>query len=157
MKQAVDIDHGLKVAVADGRFEFFEVGLQPQCNSRQHWAWAEKQGAHLSLLSQVQEEGLLNHLERILKPFHDHPVWISLDIDAICSMEAPGCSQSWTTGLKTEELFQAFSWLKENLQWQSFSIYEVSPPLDSDLRTAKLAAQFAHHFLSLNTERRPVQ
>jgi formiminoglutamase len=77
---------------------------------------------------------------------------VSLDIDAITSNEAPGCSQSWTTGLKTDELMKSLEWLIENFQWRSFSIFEVSPPLDPDLRTVKLAALFVHRFLSLQMQ-----
>ncbi len=134
-----------------GQFDFFEVGLQPHCNSRTHWNWALSQGAHLIPLSQTEDHGLQACLEKALKPFLGRPLWLSLDIDAITSNEAPGCSQSWTTGLKTDELMQSLAWFKSQFQWSSFSIYEVSPPLDSDLRTVKLAALFLHRFLSLQT------
>ncbi|MGZ5280324.1 MAG: arginase family protein, partial [Pseudobdellovibrionaceae bacterium] len=114
-----------------------------------HWHWALSQGAHLVPLSQVETQGLFNCLKQVLGPFTGRPLWVSLDIDAITSNEAPGCSQSWTTGLKTDDVLKSFEWLIANFQWKSFSIYEVSPPLDSDLRTVKLAALFLHRFLSL--------
>lgn len=132
-----------------GKFDFFEVGLQPHCNSQTHWDWALNQGAHLIPLSQVEEEGLVPCLQKALHGFQNRPLWLSLDIDAIQSSEAPGCSQSWTTGLKTSEIFDLMKWLADHLQWKAFSIYEVSPPLDTDNRTSKLSAQFLHHYLSL--------
>lgn len=138
----------------DGEFDFFEVGLQPHCNSQVHWDWALSKGAHLVPLSQIQEEGLLSYLQNILQNFKHRPLWLSLDIDAIQSSEAPGCSQSWTTGLKTTEIFSLMSWLIDTFEWKAFSIYEVSPPLDSDNRTSKLAAQFLHHYLSLQQQHR---
>lgn len=131
-------------------FDFIEFGLQGHCNSRAHWDWALAQGAKLVSLDEIRDqEGLLVVLQKSLAPFTGQPLWVSLDMDAITSTEAPGCSQSWTTGLKTEELMISFEWLMQNFSWKAFSIYEVSPPLDSDLRTAKLAAQFLHHFMSL--------
>lgn len=129
-------------------FEFFEIGLQPHCNSQTHWLWAQSHGAHLISLDQVQKQGL-QAIRDQLSPFQGHPLWISLDIDALCSSEAPGCSQSWTTGLKTTDLFDFMTWAMPAFSWKAFSIYEVSPPLDSDNRTSKLAAQFLHHYLSL--------
>jgi formiminoglutamase len=135
-----------------GQFDFVEVGLQPQCNSRQHWAWALSQGAQLISLAETEEQGLLPCLQKALGPTLGRPLWVSLDIDAITSNEAPGCSQSWTKGLKTDDLWTGFQWMMENFDWRSFSIYEVSPPLDSDLRTVKLAALFLHRFLSLRIE-----
>ncbi len=131
------------------QFDFFEVGLQPQCNSQAHWDWALAQGAHLIPLAQIDIEGLLPLMQKKLHSFQGRPVWLSLDMDALRSSEAPGCSQSWTTGLKTTDIFQLMSWMIEFFQWKSFSIYEVSPPLDTDNRTSKLAAQFLHHYLSL--------
>jgi formiminoglutamase len=132
-----------------GQFDFVEVGLQPQCNSTHHWEWATSQGAHLISLEETQQNGLLKTLQKTLSPFKGQALWLSLDIDAITSSEAPGCSQSWTTGLKTAEILECLSWLKQTFDWRSLSIYEVSPPLDSDLRTVKLAAQFLHYFLYL--------
>jgi formiminoglutamase len=135
-----------------GQFDFIEVGLQPHCNSRSHWSWALSQGAKLIPLSETLSQGLLPCLKQVLTPFKGRPLWVSLDIDAITSNEAPGCSQSWTTGLQTADLMQSLEWMVENFQWRSFSIYEVSPPLDSDLRTVKLAALFLHRFLSLQMQ-----
>jgi formiminoglutamase len=132
-----------------GKFEFFEVGIQPQCNSQEHLRWAKNQEAHIVSLVEVEQQGLLEVLKKKLSPWLHRPLWLSLDIDAITSNEAPGCSQSWTTGLKSSEIFQLMHWLKTDFQWQAFSIYEVSPDLDQDHRTSKLAALFMHHFLSL--------
>ncbi len=129
-------------------FEFFEVGLQPHCNSQDHWAWAQKKGAHLIPLSEIEEHGFFS-LKSKLQKFLNHPIFISLDIDALQSAEAPGCSQSWTTGLKTTDIMSFLTWVNQNFQWQGFSIYEVSPTLDFDNRTSKLSAQFLHHALSL--------
>ncbi len=136
-----------------GEFDFWEIGLQPHCNSAAHWDWALSQKAHLIPLSEISENGLLSTLQKELSPFLGRPLWLSLDIDAITSSEAPGCSQSWTTGLKTEDLMESFSWLMDSFEWRAFSIYEVSPPLDSDNRTVKLAAQFLHRYLSLHLQR----
>lgn len=136
-------------------FDFFEVGLQGHCNSKAHWDWAEAQGAKILSYNQIQKDGLLPILQKNLSPLKGRPIWVSLDIDAITSTEAPGCSQSWTTGLRTADLMESFHWLHETFQWSSFSIYEVSPPLDSDLRTAKLAAQFLHQYLSLKMGLKP--
>lgn len=131
-------------------FDFFEIGLQPHCNSRAHWLWAQSQGAHLISLAQVQEQGFLS-IQNLLSSFQGHPLWISLDMDALCSSEAPGCSQSWTTGLTASNIFNFMSWTATAFDWKAFSIYEVSPPLDADHRTSKLAAQFLHHYLSLHS------
>lgn len=140
-----------------GTFQFFEIGLQPQCNSRAHWDWALEKGAQLLPLSMIEEEGLLNTLTRALSSFEGHPLWVSFDIDGLTSVEAPGCSQSWTTGLKTADVLKVFYWFTHHFDWKALSIYEVSPPLDIDHHTAKAAALLMHQFASLSFLRRGVK
>lgn len=138
-----------------GKFEFFEVGIQAHCNSKAHLDWAKDHGAHILSLVEIERNGLLQTLKKHLTPFLGRNLWVSLDIDAITSTEAPGCSQSWTTGLKSSDLMQAMHWLKASFSWKAFSIYEVSPDLDQDHQTSKLAALFMYQFLALQTAKSP--
>lgn len=126
---------------------FAEVGLQNQCNSQAHFRWAENQGAHLITLDEVEAQGLLGVLKKFMHQQEKKKVFLSIDIDAFNSMEAPGCSQSWTTGLNTAEFIPAFRWLIQNFDVRGIGIYEVSPPLDQDNRTSKLAALLIHNFI----------
>lgn len=127
---------------------FLEVGLQPQCNSQHHWDWALSKGATLLPLEKVNSEQSLNaELIDYLSDKKDSPVFISMDIDCITSNEAPGCSQSWTTGLKTDHVLTALATVYRTHAVAGMGIYEVSPPLDQDNRTSKLAALLMHHFL----------
>lgn len=129
---------------------FAEIGLQNQCNSQAHFRWAENQGARLFTLDQVEELGLLAVLKKFMAGKEKKKVFLSVDIDAFNSMEAPGCSQSWTTGLKTAEFIPALKWLIENYDVRGMGVYEVSPPLDQDNRTSKLAALLIHNFIFSN-------
>lgn len=132
-----------------GRFDFLEIGLQPQCNSRAHRDWALAQGAELWMADDV---GTAERMEAALSAWLANrqglPLWVSLDIDALTSRSAPGCSQSWDTGLESSLVFQALRRFDEATAWRGLGIYEVSPPLDDDDRTSKLAALFAHDFLT---------
>lgn len=130
-----------------GKFDFVEVGLQNQCNSLEHLKWAKQKGAHTLLLQDLREVGLKDSLEVILIPFKSRPCFLSVDIDAFASSEAPGCSQSWTTGLHIQEFLPALHMIQSYLDVQSLAIYEVAPPLDQDNRTSKLAALILHHTL----------
>lgn len=132
------------------QIRFLEVGIQNQCNSKAHLQWAESKGAHIVSLNEITEKGLLEALKESLILTTKKKLFISLDIDVFNSMEAPGCSQSWTTGLKTDDFLTTLTWLYENFQVQGLGIYEVSPRLDTDNRTSKLAALIAHHFIFQN-------
>lgn len=127
--------------------DFAEIGLQNQCNSQAHFRWAQSQGAALFTLDDVEEWGLLGVLQKFIKGKEKKKIFLSVDIDAFSSTEAPGCSQSWTTGLKTTDFIPALWWLVENYDVRGVGIYEVSPPLDNDNRTSKLAALLLHNFI----------
>lgn len=130
-----------------GKVDFAEVGIQNQCNSQFHIAWAKSKGADVFTLDQVNEQGLLAVLQNYLKDKKSKKIFLSVDIDAFTSNEAPGCSQSWTTGLFTKDFLEALHWMMKNHDVRGMGIYEVSPPLDSDKRTCKLAALLSHHFI----------
>jgi formiminoglutamase len=130
-----------------GSVDFAEVGIQNQCNSRHHIEWAKNKKAHVIGLNEVNEQGLQKSLQSFLQNKSNKKIFLSVDIDAFTSSEAPGCSQSWTTGLHTEEFLQSLKWLVKNFDVCGMGIYEVSPPLDQDNRTSKLAALLAYHFI----------
>jgi formiminoglutamase len=136
-----------------GRVDFAEVGIQNQCNSKAHIGWAQTKGAAVYTLDDVNTRGLLGVLQEYLKGKEGKKVFLSVDIDAFTSSEAPGCSQSWTTGLFTKDFMTALDWLIANFDVRGLGIYEVSPPLDQDNRTSKLAALIAHKFIFSTLEK----
>ncbi|MDG0818238.1 formimidoylglutamase [Bdellovibrio svalbardensis] len=138
--------HRLLTEFSD-KVDFAEVGIQNQCNSRYHIEWAKKHRASVFTLDQVNEQGLQSLLQNYLKGKEKKKIFLSVDIDAFTSNEAPGCSQSWTTGLFTKEFLNSLHWLIQNFNVRGLGIYEVSPPLDQDKRTCKLAALLAHNFI----------
>lgn len=130
-----------------GRFDFAEIGIQNQCNSRQHIQWAQSKGATVFTLDHIQQKGLLPTVQKFMQGKEKKKVFVSLDIDAFTSVQAPGCSQSWTTGLEANTFLQTLTWLVESFSVSGLGIYEVSPPLDVDNQTSKLAALVCHNFI----------
>lgn len=138
----------------ENQFEFAEIGIQPQCNSLKHRDWALHKKAHIFNLKDIlRNDGLTSLFKhplfsKITKPT---PVFISFDIDCLTSTEAPGCSQSWVTGLKTEDYLKFFSMLSKMSDIRGLGIYEVSPPLDFNEQTSKTAALIAYNYLFQNS------
>lgn len=129
-------------------FEFFELGLQKQCNSPNHWNFAQRDHkAHCYSIDQLRTTESLSELKNKLLKFKNHPCFLSIDIDVFSSALAPGCSQSWGQGMNWLEFKEIFSLIVKNLDIQNLGVYEVSPPLDSDHRTSKLAAEIIYHFI----------
>ncbi len=132
--------------------EFAEIGIQGHCNSRSHLEWVRARGAKVLTQEEIEtsSEPMVTVVTRFLGDLllRPRPVFISIDIDGFSSSVAPGCSQSWATGFMPEEFFPVLGLLNHRLDVRLLGIYEVSPPLDSDLRTAKLAAQIIHRVIS---------
>lgn len=127
-----------------GAFDLVEVGLQNHCNSPFHWEWAVQNGASVVGLEEIQQHGLMGSLAEVLEPAPRRPLFLSLDIDCLRSSEAPGCSAPNASGLEVRDLQRLWPWLFANFDVKGLGIYEVSPPLDADNRTSRVAALMIH-------------
>lgn len=131
-------------------FDFVEVGIQRQCNSPHHVEWLLQKTPHVYFFDELSTDGswwqnLYSRLAPLL--IQKRPAYISVDIDGFSNAWAPGCSQSWATGFDPNGFMTLLGLLKKRLDIRSLGIYEVSPPLDIDDRTSKLAALLLHHFI----------
>ncbi len=131
--------------------DFIELGLQSQCNSKAHVDWLLARGGQVSFEDERHARGL-SLTDTLLSLLGDRALskrsaFLSIDIDGFTSAVAPGASQSWPTGFETKDFFSCFSWCLHRFDVRGVGIYEVSPPLDSDDRTSRLAALIAHRFV----------
>lgn len=131
-----------------GQFEFLEVGIQNHCSSPHHRKWLHKKQVPIIDLDFIRKVGILPALQQVLAGTSmNQSCYISLDIDVFSQSYAPGCSQSWGAGFVYEEMEMALSWLLLNKNVRLLGIYEVSPPLDTDSKTSKLAACMMDNFV----------
>ncbi len=136
------------------KFDFVEAGIQSQCASRHHYDYLKKKKAEVLSFDDLMNskksfsEWVIKRLSKYLKK--SRPTFLSLDIDVFSSVFAPGASQSWPIGVDPAEFIKLLDLLHKKLDIRMLGIYEVSPPLDIDDRTSKLAAQIAHHFWTLH-------
>jgi formiminoglutamase len=123
------------------KIDFYEVGIQSQCNSIYHLDWAKKQGAKVFFYDQLDE------FSKVIEEKKDQPLFISMDIDVFCSAEAPGCSQSWPLGLGSRDFFAVYKKILKLHDVRALGLYEVSPRWDESHKTAKLAALILYFFM----------
>jgi formiminoglutamase len=131
-------------------FDFVEVGAQRQCNSPHHVEWLKEKTPSIFFLDDLLIEGnwaqsLFAKLAPLL--LQKRPTYLSIDIDGFTSAIAPGCSQSWAAGLDANSFLVFLNLIKKRVDVRCLGIYEVSPPLDTDDRTSKWAAQILHQFI----------
>lgn len=139
------------------QFIFLEVGIQSQCNAKTHLNWALDRGARVIMQDELQftdssaaHDSLKNRIKTALGDVlsDSRPTFVSVDIDGFSSAHAPGCSQSWAHGFTPESFFPALQFIIQSFDVRGLGIYEVSPPLDQDDRTSKLAALILHQTIS---------
>jgi formiminoglutamase len=130
--------------------DLIAIGIQKQCNSTAHLQWLKSKKGRVIFL-----EDLLSAKNAIL-PILDvagdlltlqRPTFLSVDMDVFDSSYAPGCSQSWPIGLQPGPFMHLLTELLRRLDVRGVGIYEVSPPLDVDDHTAKLAALILHQII----------
>lgn len=132
--------------------EFYEIGIQAQCNARQHFDWVLARNGQILSLSEIITSGetpstvILRFLEQAL--VRRRLAYVSLDMDVLSSAFAPGTSQSFASGLWPWDVFRTLDVVFSRLDVRMFGVYETSPPLDVADSTSKLAAEFIHHFIS---------
>lgn len=133
--------------------DFVTIGVQEQCNARAHLDWLKERGGHVITYDEIRASGI-DLLSYVCQRLESHffrsaprPAFLSIDIDGFSSAYAMGCSQSWATGFNPDEFLGLLLFLLRRLDVKLMSLYEVSPPLDRDDQTAKLAALLAHRYL----------
>ncbi|MCB0407315.1 MAG: formimidoylglutamase [Bdellovibrionales bacterium] len=134
------------------QFHFVEIGIQPFCNSPQHFQWFKDHGGFCMTRPEILEspKTMKDFVLEKLKEWHlltpKTPCYLSVDIDAFSTSFAIGCSQSWPSGLTPKEFFPCFKELCNIFSVCSLGVYEVSPELDQDDQTAKLAAEILYNY-----------
>lgn len=129
-------------------FDLLQIGIQPQANSLHHYEYCKKH--NVKIYSLFESLGLL---KKIFNSLHNgkgkfkKPVFLSIDLDVFSAAYAPGVSAASPIGLDPHELLQAMPCISSQFNVCGIGLYEVSPPLDQDNRTAKLAANILHSFL----------
>jgi formiminoglutamase len=128
------------------RHHLTEIGLQAHCNAHSLQAYAHEHHVTLYWLKDILTK-IPATFRRVIQKYAREKTLVSLDIDAVRSFEAPGCSAPQTLGLSASDMIDIAFEAGKAKQVSSFGIYEVSPPLDQDHRTAQLAAHCILAFL----------
>lgn len=135
-------------AKSKGRME--EFGLQRHCNASVLVEYAIRHKFGLHWLDDIRKNRkpvdaqFADLLKRLSK---NDSVLVSFDIDSVQWSDAPGCSAPQTLGFTAAEAIAMSERSGECKKVKSFGLFELSPALDPDGRTASLAAHCVNAFL----------
>jgi len=134
------------------RYGLHEFGIQPQHNAKAHRLFCEERGFLIVTLAQAREEGIAPAFERALAQ-DGEALAVSLDLDAVEAASAPGVSAPCPDGFSAADLFACARAAGADPRVRVLDVMELSPPLDVDGRTARLAAMAIWSFLAGYTAR----
>lgn len=120
-----------------------EFGIQPHCNAHSLVSYARRNKFGLHWLADIRKKKSPAHLQfaKLLgTKTGKERLLVSLDIDSVSFAEAPGCSAPQTEGFLATEAIQMSFMTGSHARARSFGIFELSPALDPDGRTALLVA-----------------
>lgn len=129
----------METAKAD---QFIEFGTQSFAASTHHREFVEHEGGRIIPYEHIRLAGdPANQLSELMKGMRatDNEVYVSFDMDAVCSAFAPGVSAPATIGFTSDEIVRMAYSAGENGA-RIIDVVEINPTLDIDKRTSRLGA-----------------
>lgn len=132
----------------DQKADYLVLGIQQSGNTQGLFDYAEEKDIGFvyadELLHQISPP-IKDKVERFI---HDHDViMFTICMDVIDSAFAPGVSANGVLGLFPHIVLELAKRIIPNEKVSTISIAETNPKYDVDNRTAKLSANFLHHFI----------
>jgi len=142
----------LQIAEAEKKinlhFDYNCIGIQPTGNITLLFETAKKYAAHFLTADDFYQHPIKNNshfIDRIIQ--NNDIIYTSLCLDVFAAAFAPGVSAPQTFGLTPWQVLLLLRQLAASKKVVSYDIAELSPPLDIDQRTAKLAANFIYQII----------
>lgn len=137
--------------IAKGQlFDYTCLGLQMTGNNSHLDETARKHHVHALYASEIHENGLSLAKQMVADAIkRTNQLYVSLCLDVFATPFAPGVSAPQILGLFPWQVISLLRILAESKKVVSYDLAEYCPPLDIDMRTAKLAAslvsEIIHH------------
>jgi agmatinase/guanidinopropionase len=151
------LDHGtpFRYAADEGLINtnaWMQVGIRGPVSYPDEVEDARRLGAQVLDIDTCFEMGMPNVIRTIRDRIGNHPVYVSLDIDAVDPAYAPGTGTPEIGGFTSYQIMQLVRGLR-GLNLVGFDLVEVSPPYDCAEMTSILAANLVFEFLCLLADR----
>ncbi len=119
------------------------VGTRDFANSSYYDAWIREQGIHTIPVDRFDEISALKLADEALEKASagSDAIFLSIDIDAVTSGEAPGSSAAAPGGLRSREAIALVRRIASSPLLIAADLSELSPPWDVQNMTAKLAGR----------------
>ena len=127
-----------------------EFGIQSHCNGPELWQYAKEKKIKVVPFEKLRNGKAVLEFKKALRELSKKcdEVLLSVDLDAMSLAFCPGVSAPQGEGFTGSELYQMMEIAGADKKVTSLGWFELSPPLDFQNMTARVAAQATWHFLS---------
>lgn len=134
------------------RFDYHCIGIQPAGNMSLLFETAKQYHTHVLSADDIHQghpNSQSDFIQRVIST--NDMLYVSLCLDVIAAPFAPGVSAPQPMGLLPWTIVPLLRQLAQSGKVISYDLAELSPPLDKDGRTARLAAAFIYEILQHHT------
>ena len=129
-----------------------QIGIRGAQNSDEGWRYSLDSGMRVVFIEEFEARGVQAIIDEARRVVGDGPAYLSLDVDGLDPVFAPGTGTPEIGGLTVRETLALLRGL-EGIQWVGADVVEVSPPYDVGGNTALLAATLMYEILCLLAQR----
>jgi formiminoglutamase len=130
-------------------FSYSVLGIQPLVNTKSLFQRADEWGVRYLYRDQVVELPPEEALRLIGLDQKPQQIYLTVCLDAFAQSVAPGVSAPQPLGLMPDTVIRLMKLILSRHQVVAMDIVELSPPLDRDEQTARLAAYLAANFITM--------
>ncbi|MCU5745235.1 formimidoylglutamase [Staphylococcus sp. SQ8-PEA] len=132
----------------DDNADYFVLGIQQSSNTQGLFDYADEQGVSYVFVDELYHQVSPPIKDKLERYIHDHDViMFTICMDVVDSAFAPGVSAAAVLGLHPHIVLDLAKRIVPSDKVSTISIAETNPTYDVDSRTAKLTANFFHHFI----------
>ena len=125
-----------------------QIGIRGAQNSDEGWRYSLDSGMRVVFIEEFEAKGVEDIVQEARRIVGDGPTYLSLDIDSLDPVYAPGTGTPEVGGMSTRETLGLLRGL-DGLNLVGGDVVEVSPPYDPSGNTALLGATLMYEILCL--------
>ena len=127
-----------------------QFGIQRHCNATELWDYIAQKKIETIQFETLRGGKAVAAFAKALKKLTSQcdAIAISLDLDCAAQAYAPGVSAPQAEGFTPSEIIEMMEIAGREKKVISLGIFELNPEHDIDMRTARLGATSAYHFIA---------
>lgn len=125
----------------------YQIAIQPFANSSAYMKYVEARKVNMYTLDEIRRRTIGTIHKIIFNEIKCDEIFVSFDMDAVRSADAPGVSASYPKGLSVEEMIYLAHYTGRDGRARIIEVAEVNPKHDVEHRTSKLGALLIWEYL----------